>query len=583
MLKRSLLSAVLFVLLFAFTAQAQAPTSGEVNARANLRGGPGTTYSIVGALAVGTTVQITGCNEDCTWYQVGEDQWIAAFLVTPATASLTPITSVAPEPITLISWNVESGGALQAAVADRLASFENVDIFGLSEVSAIDAEAFEFGAEEGEGVDYDSLLGTTGRADRLLLIWDASRFEQVDSGELLTIGETGRAPLWVQLRDRETLEEMIVMVNHLHRSNEGIRHRQGTALNAWAAGQTLPVVAMGDYNFDWNLPNGDTDHDAGYDNLTKDGVWEWVRPAELVTTQCSGWPCGYNSVLDFVFVAGPAQEWNVTSEIIVVENDFPDDFTTPDHRPVLAVIMPDGAEAAPVPTLVPVPASNGFTAEEQTYIDFMADLSTMYADALVLLSNEFTAAGEDPSVIMSDSWTTNVATAMSTIKSLNQQIRKTDAPSRFALVDIEMNTVASQYDQAIDLLFEGISNLDVNKFVEAQPFMLEGANALTRASTALTRATASSPAPTATLVTPPTAVPVQPQPTAVPPTAVPPTTVPPTAVPPVQNCDPNYAGACIPQVSYDLDCGEISDRRFQSIGSDPHGFDGDDDGIACES
>lgn len=50
-----------------------------------------------------------------------------------------------------------------------------------------------------------------------------------------------------------------------------------------------------------------------------------------------------------------------------------------------------------------------------------------------------------------------------------------------------------------------------------------------------------------------------------------------------QNCDPSYPTVCIPSPPPDLDCGEISHRRFQVVGSDPHGFDGDNDGIGCES
>ena len=49
-------------------------------------------------------------------------------------------------------------------------------------------------------------------------------------------------------------------------------------------------------------------------------------------------------------------------------------------------------------------------------------------------------------------------------------------------------------------------------------------------------------------------------------------------------CDPNYKGACIqPYSQGDVDCGEIKDRNFRSVGSDPHRLDGDKDGIACES
>jgi len=49
------------------------------------------------------------------------------------------------------------------------------------------------------------------------------------------------------------------------------------------------------------------------------------------------------------------------------------------------------------------------------------------------------------------------------------------------------------------------------------------------------------------------------------------------------NCDPSYPSVCIPSYPPDLDCGDISYRRFDVIGSDPHGFDSDNDGIGCES
>jgi micrococcal nuclease len=48
-------------------------------------------------------------------------------------------------------------------------------------------------------------------------------------------------------------------------------------------------------------------------------------------------------------------------------------------------------------------------------------------------------------------------------------------------------------------------------------------------------------------------------------------------------CDPSYPDVCIPAYPPDLDCGEIAFRDFRVTGSDPHGFDGDNDGIGCES
>lgn len=81
----------------------------------------------------------------------------------------------------------------------------------------------------------------------------------------------------------------------------------------------------------------------------------------------------------------------------------------------------------------------------------------------------------------------------------------------------------------------------------------------------------------------PTALPVVP-PSAAPPVA--PTSPPapqPTAPPPAGNCDPSYPTVCIPPPPPDLDCGQIPHRRFQVLPPDPHNFDGDHDGIGCES
>lgn len=48
-------------------------------------------------------------------------------------------------------------------------------------------------------------------------------------------------------------------------------------------------------------------------------------------------------------------------------------------------------------------------------------------------------------------------------------------------------------------------------------------------------------------------------------------------------CDSSYPDFCIPSPPPDLDCGEISQKKFTVSGSDPHGFDRDGDGIGCES
>ena len=50
-----------------------------------------------------------------------------------------------------------------------------------------------------------------------------------------------------------------------------------------------------------------------------------------------------------------------------------------------------------------------------------------------------------------------------------------------------------------------------------------------------------------------------------------------------ENCDPYYPDFCIPPPPPDLDCGDIPQKNFTVLQPDPHGFDGNKDGVGCES
>ena len=61
----------------------------------------------------------------------------------------------------------------------------------------------------------------------------------------------------------------------------------------------------------------------------------------------------------------------------------------------------------------------------------------------------------------------------------------------------------------------------------------------------------------------------------------------PVAPPASGKCHPSYPSVCIPPAPPDLDCGDISFKRFRVVHNvadpDPHRFDGNRDGIGCES
>jgi micrococcal nuclease len=51
---------------------------------------------------------------------------------------------------------------------------------------------------------------------------------------------------------------------------------------------------------------------------------------------------------------------------------------------------------------------------------------------------------------------------------------------------------------------------------------------------------------------------------------------------PSAGCHPSYPNVCIPPPPPDLDCADMPYRGFRVLPPDPHGFDGDNDGIGCE-
>lgn len=247
------------------------------------------------------------------------------------------------EELTLVAFNVESGGADPDVIADQLTMLTDtmhagVEVFVLSEVQQFSwGTIFDQELEDHTGREHGFWLSNSGGGDRLLVLFDKTRLKMIEQVELdhINIGGGVRSPLAVTFESRATGERFQVVANHFYRSRSDRRRQQARLLNEWVRDDTtLPVVTAGDFNFDWDVQNGDQDHDEAYDNLTQDDRWLWVRPTTLVATNCSN---VFDSVLDFVFTGNAAQNWTATSEILFPEDDYcPDSNDTSDHRPVLA-------------------------------------------------------------------------------------------------------------------------------------------------------------------------------------------------------------------------------------------------------
>jgi len=91
------------------------------------------------------------------------------------------------------------------------------------------------------------------------------------------------------------------------------------------------VIAVGDYNFDYEIDNGKGNQ--GFKNMQAGATWKWVRPERLHQTQLS--PRFY-SVLDFVFTSKLPATWKASSWIRTDVVPAKDDNKNSDHRPLVA-------------------------------------------------------------------------------------------------------------------------------------------------------------------------------------------------------------------------------------------------------
>jgi endonuclease/exonuclease/phosphatase family metal-dependent hydrolase len=286
----------------------------------------------------------------------------------------------------ILAWNVESNRPNQPPVSDTAtiaseltqmmrAKETQAAIVALSEVDPKSFDAFQKAVAEGLGTEVDYVTSASGGfqdSDSLMLIVDKKRFEIHDVIELHRYAgiranfnitdpkddEFGalraRSPLAVKLLDKTNQEKFWVIVNHLARGEADLRTEQAKMLRTWAADHQEPIVAVGDFNFDFDFKT--QQGNDGFKAMLETDTWNWLKPDPLVD---SNWaddrraPPGQrvdrypDSILDFAFVANRAKDWKGESDVVVRPNDFPDTEKTSDHRPMIIRLSPPSAKAKP--------------------------------------------------------------------------------------------------------------------------------------------------------------------------------------------------------------------------------------------
>jgi endonuclease/exonuclease/phosphatase family metal-dependent hydrolase len=236
------------------------------------------------------------------------------------------------------AWNLESGDSEDSFLAEQIREWRTIDVWGLSEVRderTLEALGNSLNGARPEAA-FRGVMGTTGGQDRLGIIFSSQTFECKGAWELhdINLGGSLRAPLVAQLREIATGREFLFVANHLYRGKSGEeprRDEQARLLREWAKAQPLPVIAVGDFNFDCQVEGMGQCNNA-YRVLAEGGFLRWAQPENPMRTQCNR---RYNAILDFVFVSRDAVRWVSRSLILGSEESFcDDDASRSDHRPV---------------------------------------------------------------------------------------------------------------------------------------------------------------------------------------------------------------------------------------------------------
>lgn len=244
----------------------------------------------------------------------------------------------------LVAWNVESGGNDPNLIAEQIKYFSDYDVIGLNEVNSKNVEKYV----KALGPQFQSFTSKTGGADRLAILFDKTRFELLEQKEMgkyrdweFSKNTFQRSPIYLRLKDRESGFEFVFMTNHLIRGKSEVRQEQARGLREWARDSQMPIIAIGDFNFDYSFNN--QEGNKAFNLFMKDGVWKWIRPKEEIDSNWSdrnkdGVDDYPDSMLDFAFVANGAKDLKCECEIVVREGDFPSDETKSDHRPTVLVV-----------------------------------------------------------------------------------------------------------------------------------------------------------------------------------------------------------------------------------------------------
>ena len=136
--------------------------------------------------------------------------------------------------------------------------------------------------------------------------------------------------------------------------------------------------------------------------------------------------------------------------------------------------------SAEPPTVTPTPLPTSDASIEQFKQDALPLLAD-YSAAFQAFGELTTAVGNDPALMLTNTWKMQTAAAVTQIRSLNTKVYILKPPPSFEPSWAEMRNAADKYDQAMNLFVKGVDGVDVNQLTAASSLIIEGKAAIKRA------------------------------------------------------------------------------------------------------
>jgi hypothetical protein len=121
----------------------------------------------------------------------------------------------------------------------------------------------------------------------------------------------------------------------------------------------------------------------------------------------------------------------------------------------------------------------------QDYRDSIIEIANLYQTGLEGLSDQSSAAGSDPNLILDEEWKITTAAFLAAIRVANDQVRALTPPDQFQAAHGELLVAAEHFETMTTLFAEAVDEISLEKFSGAGESMRLGSEAVQRATALL--------------------------------------------------------------------------------------------------